>query len=371
MQLQRLTLVLGLSAFALAATLPGPLQVPDKRFGAVEAYANPAAAAVAGVGWERAIYFWPDIQPTGPGDWRASKLADATLSAERRAGREVVGLIIGTPKWARDTRGVPNGATLPYDDPQNTFAAFVRKLAARYQDRVNTWIIWNEPDVNDPTAPSHTWSGTIEEFAALQKSAYLAAKAANPNATILLAPMQHWYMLNAGQPPYLGRLLDVIKSDPEAEAHSFYFDAVTLNFYTMPWPNYDLILQYRAMLADRGLDKPMWLVETNAAPTDDPAWPVKNPAFPVTLTQQANYIPQMMALALAAGVERVQIYKMADTPTDRAANPEPFGLVRQNGTRRPAFTAYATAARAMAGFRSATLMERDKWGWVTIDQPET
>ena len=369
MQLRRLIPLLSLSAFALAAALPAQSRMPERRFGAVEAYDSPGAAAQAGVGWERAIYFWPDIQPNGPQEFRASKLSDGRLASELRAGREVVGLIIGVPAWARDTRGVPHGVTLGYNDPQNTWATFVGRLVGRYKDRIRIWIIWNEPDVTDPAAPSYTWPGTIEEYAALHKSAYLAAKAANPRAYILLAPMQHWYTHNAGQAPYLGRLLDVIKSDPQAEANNFYFDALSLNFYTMPWPNYDLILQYRGMMNGRGMDKPMWLVETNAAPTNDPAWPVANPAFPVTLNQQANYIPQMMSLALAAGVSRIQIYKMVDTATDRAANPEPFGLVRRNGSRRPAFQGFATANRYLAGFRSAVLKEREGWARVLVDQP--
>lgn len=369
MPVQRFILLLSLSGLAFAAATPGQSRPPDFRFGAAEAYDSPSAASQAGVGWERAIYFWPDIQPVGPSEFRASKLSDALLASEVRAGREVVGLIIGVPAWARDTRGVPHGVTLSYNDPQNTWAAFVGKLVRRYKDRIRIWIIWNEPDVSDPNALSHTWPGTIEEYAALQKGAYLAAKAANPQAYVLLAPMQHWLAQKAGQPPYLGRLLDAIKSDPEAATHDFYFDAVSLNFYISPWTNYDLIRQYRGMVSDRGMTKPMWLVETNAPPTNDPAWPVSNPAFPVTLSQQANYIPQMMALALAAGVSRIQIYKMADTITDRTANPEPFGLVRQNGSRRPAFQAFATAVRYMAGFRSAALMEREGWARVLIDQP--
>jgi hypothetical protein len=46
----------------------------------------------------------------------------------------------------------------------------------------------------------------------------------------------------------------------------------------------------------------------------------------------------VLASALSAGAERVAIYKLKDTEDDRQANPEPFGLVRLDDTRRPAFT---------------------------------
>jgi hypothetical protein len=62
------------------------------------------------------------------------------------------------------------------------------------------------------------------------------------------------------------------------------------------------------------------------------------------------------------------VYKMADTPGDRAANPEPFGLVRMDGSQRPAFRAFQIAATYLAGFRLATLDRRDEAAQVTVDR---
>jgi hypothetical protein len=114
------------------------------------------------------------------------------------------------------------------------------------------------------------------------------------------------------------------------------------------------------------------LTETNAAPSTDPAWPVPDPTFAITLDEQAHFIIQSMAMALAAGANRVAIYKMADVPADRAANPEPFGLVREDGSRRPAFSAFQVGANYLAGFTEAALTERnDLYTLVTVKRGES
>jgi hypothetical protein len=71
-------------------------------------------------------------------------------------------------------------------------------------------------------------------------------------------------------------------------------------------------------------------------------------------------------MGIAGGATRIGVFKMIDTPTDLAANPEPFGLVRADGSRRPAFAAYRVAATYMAGFQSGQLEQRPEVSIVTI-----
>ncbi|MFQ5814860.1 MAG: hypothetical protein ACE5I2_16905, partial [Anaerolineae bacterium] len=125
------------------------LEPPDPRFGAVEAYDAPDQATLAGVGWERVIFWWYQLQPNGPEDWNGQYFPDEILDRERAQGREVVGLLNNTPHWATDgdpLRGVPRGLYLPHDDPNNLWAAFVRRVVSHYAGRIDHWIIWNEPD---------------------------------------------------------------------------------------------------------------------------------------------------------------------------------------------------------------------------------
>ena len=333
---------------------PSPTFAPpgDIRFGVIESFEDPAAASRLGAAWTRARFQWADVQPDAPEDWQPP-LDDEALDVELDAGREVVGLLIGIPDWARDRRGLPRGLSLPPDDPDNTWAVFVDDVVSRYAGRIDRWIIWNEPDIDDVDAPGHTWDGTIEEFFQLQRTAYLAAKAANPDAIIHLGAFTFFW--DAG---YFARFLDIVAADPDAVANNYYFDVATAHLYFQPNTIYNVLYAFRRVMDVRGLDQPLWLVETNAPPMDDPYWEVDNWTLAVSLNEQAAFIPQAIAAALSAGAERVSVYKLKDTAGDRAANPEPFGLLRWDNSRRPAFDTYRVAIRLLGGVTAA---ERERW----------
>lgn len=337
-----------------------PAQAVDWRFGVVEAYESPADAAALGAAWTRVKFQWADVQAGGPGSWTPS-VSDSQISGELANGRMVVGLLIGIPGWALDGQGLPNGLWLPYDDPGNSWATYVREAVTRYSGRINHWIIWNEPDVCDPSAPGHTWNGTVRDFFQLLRVAYLTAKQANPNTTIHLGAMTYFWDLRCGQEQYMTRLLREITADGDAAANNYYFDVATAHLYFQPNTVYDITQAFYGMMGAFGIWKPIWLVETNAPPINDPAWPVPNWTLSVTQDEQAAYIPQAMAAALAAGAQRIAIYKLKDTPGDVAANPEPFGLVRMDGSRRPAFNSYRIATRYMAGVTGSS---RERWNEV-------
>jgi hypothetical protein len=342
----------------------------DRRFGVVDAFDNPSAASQLGAGWTRVRFQWSAIQPDDSGQWNDAAL-DKIVGTETAAGREVVGLVVNTPPWARknaDNAGVPAGMELPVDDPQNLWATFFRRLVAKYAGRVNHWIIWNEPDIWDNQYPGQTWGGSAEEFLQFQRIAYLVAKAANPSAVIHLAGFTFWWDAQAKRTPFFQRFLDALRNDPNAAANNYYFDVVTSHQYFRPDTVYDLTLWHHTMMRAYGFDKPVWLVETNAAPSLDPTWLAPGSQFKITLEEQAAFIVQAFAMGLAGGAERIAVYKMADTPGDKAANPEPFGLVRMDGSRRPAFAAFQVAALYLAGFRSATLDRRDEVAQVTVDR---
>lgn len=347
--------------------------IPDRRFGAIDTFDNPAAATALGAGWTRVRFPWATLQPNDDGEWNDSFFTDAQLAAELAAGREVVGLIVNTPVWALengDVPGVPRGLNTRDDDPNNVWATFLRKIVSRYAGRIDRWIIWNEPDIWDPGYPGRTWGGDEKSFYQLLRVAYNTIKATNPNATVQLSAFTYYWDTNYGRTPFFSRLLDLMANDPSAPSNNYYFDAACANLYFRTDNIYDLIAWHHQQMRDRGFDKPIWLTETNAAPSTDAAWPVAEPMFNITLEEQAHFIIQSFAMALAAGANRIAIYKMADVPGDHAANPEPFGLVREDGSRRPAFAAFQVAANYLAGFTSATLDQRGDYAQVTVKRGE-
>ncbi len=339
----------------------------DWRFGVIESYESPADAAALGAAWTRVRFQWADVQAGGPGTWTPT-VSDSQINGEINSGRAVIGLLIGVPGWASDGNGLPNGLWLPHDSPENSWANYVREAVTRYDGRISHWVIWNEPDVCDPSAPGHTWNGSVRDFFQLLRVAYVTAKQVNPNVTIHLGAMTYFWDFTCGQEQYLTRLLREITADPDAAANNYYFDVATAHLYFQPNTIYDVTQAFYGMMGAFGIWKPVWLVETNAPPINDPAWPVPNWTLSVTQDEQAAFIPQALASALAAGAQRIAIYKLKDTAGDVAANPEPFGLVRMDGSRRPAFDTYRIAVRYLAGMTGVSREQWNEVGQIRITQ---
>lgn len=358
-----LTAVSGPTAVTASEPQSPPAAGIDWRFGVIESYEAPGEAGALGASWTRVEFHWAETQPNGSGEW-LPQVSDAQINGEVNAGRLVTGLLIGIPGWAQDGNGLPKGLWLPHDDPNNTWAVFVRDAVSRYQGRIDHWVIWNEPDIS-AGAVAHTWNGSVRDLFQLQRTAYLAAKETNPNAVIHLPAFTHFW-----DPGYFNRFLDEVVADSGAADHNYYFDVATAHLYFQPGTIYDIIQVFYGAMGGHGIWKPIWLVEANAPPIDDPDWPVPNWTLSVTLAEQAAFMPQMMASALAAGAQRIAVFKLKDTVDDRAANPEPFGLISMNGRRRPAFTTYQVGMRYLTGMTGAS---RERWnevGQIRIEQGE-
>jgi len=348
-------------ARAQEPTPPPPIPT-DQRFGAVETYHEPELADTLGLGWTRIIFYWSELEKDGPGTWNWFHAPLERIDREIAGGREVVGLLQHTPAFSTDGppgAGVPRGLDLPVDDPANEWAVFVRRVMTAYQGRVTHWIIWNEPDIA-PTDYGTLWAGSVEEYARLLKVAYLVAHEIDPSIRIHLGGLTYWH-----NPAYLNQLLDAIAEDPDAVQRGYYFDVVSLHVYFRPESTVEIVEALRASLAAHGLDKPIWLNETNAPPYDDPAQRWDSPDFRVTQEMQASFILQELAIALALDIERTAVYKWIDEPPLEPGF-EPYGLLRSDRTPRPAFNAFATAVRYYNGTEQALRIERPELAQVIL-----
>jgi hypothetical protein len=347
------------------------------RFGVIEGFWFPDLTCELGVGWERIIFNWEQHQPTKPDDWHTLNVDDRWLAAADACNREVVALLKYTPAWATDGLthvGVPRGLDLPIDDPDNLWANFVRQAVTYYKGRmgrgVTHFIIWNEPDIEAGTY-GYEFGGDLDDYYQFLKVAYLAAKEANPDAVIHLAGTTYWHDVNEGRQPYMERLIERIMQDPEAAEHDYYFDVLSLHIYFRVDTIYDITREMRTMLDAHGLaDKRIWINETNAAPTDDPQWKVERPQFQqVDLEQQAAYLVQAAALALAADVERVAVYKLYDQQLPPGA--ESFGILSPvDALPRPAFFAWQMVAERFNEVESAALARTKTADVVTLTYPD-
>jgi hypothetical protein len=347
----------------------------DPRLGIAEGFRDPAAMADIQAGWERLILPWDQVQPDGPGDFShlGITISDGQLQTELNRGEHVVGLFEFTPGWAQvdssaGKRSPPTNLDLPIGDPNNYWARFVSETARRYAGRIDDWVLWNEPEFHpgDPGAGgSYTWLGTDQQFAQLLKVGYLAIKQANPNAHVSFPGTSYWVDALNNRAQFYDRLLTVLAQDPAAATNNFYHDEVSLNLYRAPDDIYRVYSIFKGIQKQHGVDKPVWLTETNAMPSNDTAvsCPHTDAAIQTTMDEQANYAVQAFAMAAAAGYQRYEFYQMVDQ--NPCSEPAVWGITRDDGSRRPVSGALGTAMQAFSGYTAVHFAPflRETQGW--------
>ncbi len=134
--------------------------------------------AATGVKWLRTDVVWGDIEAS-PGEYRWSYM-DRVVAGARARGLHVLGIATVLPSWAR-----PPGMSWNYgprtDFERSRFAAFVELAAARYAGTIDTWEVWNEPNLTQFWSPSPSPS----DYSQLLKAAHPAIHRGNPHAKVL------------------------------------------------------------------------------------------------------------------------------------------------------------------------------------------
>ncbi len=356
---------------------------PASNMGVNEAFRAMKFGTASGAGWTRWTVQWFNVQPN-PGDLNEHYFRDekgqSILEAQINAGLKVAAMVLGTPEWAAATPGLKTGTSVPrglYEpvfigdqpNPENTWGAFMYALAKRYQGLMDVFEIWNEVEIpaEGSNAVYNTFAGTPADYYQLLAVASQAVKKANPNARIVTSPYSYFRDKENGggsSLPWFEAFADLVKANG-----ADVFDIFALNLYRNPHDLWDRmkggvpqLLEaadrqgFRARLDAMGAaGKPIWLTEINAMPYDDvvPGWDPasKNDGFRITMDEQASYVIQAYAIALAAGYEKVFFQALEDDPYP--VPDELWGLVRFSDDRnnddpsraRPAFTAYQLAAR--------------------------
>jgi hypothetical protein len=207
--------LVGPAATALAA--PGlEVGMEDERLllsDPVEAEGALSGMAAAGVDVVRIHARWIDVSP-GRGrmhrpagfdvaDHRSRRYhwqaLDRAIDLTRAAGMQVMLSVTGPgPLW---TSRAPRRRNPRYKPNPRQFARFARAVATRYRDRVDRYLIWNEPNVAGWLEPQQTCAARRVCFPAsphiyrgLVRAARPAIERADPGAQVLLgelAPRGH------------------------------------------------------------------------------------------------------------------------------------------------------------------------------------
>ena len=310
----------------LAMALPcvshaGAVKNPDSVFGVVCPWGG---INEAGIKWVRCgagctALDWGAIEKErGVFDWsNADKEVRETIKNE---GVDLLPILGYTPKWASSG---PNGEnSFPPKDLRD-WSDFVYKIVSRYKDKIGYWEVWNEPDIG-------FWRGSIEDYAALLKSAYVAAKKADPSCKIVfggtagvnLQFIERVYE-NGG-----GRYFDVMAVHPYQWGDTFDDEAFTVQLMDL----HNLMKKH----GDAG--KEIWLTEFGWSTGDKG----------ITEEIQARLLAQAYIASFTLRESRVT--KAFWFSVKDWGGPG-YGLFAADGSRKRAFEAYRWVSKALDGMQ--------------------
>ena len=320
--------------------------------------------AEAGAGITRVDVGWSSLEENRKGTyerWYLDRL-DTLVDRAEHHGVKLLITFTDSPCWASSApasikqgcdgawwdREVQRYAPVDAGDYADALAFLVR----RYGSRVAAWEIWNEPN-------SQTYFKSdrqAADYARIVRAAYPAAKAADPSATVLAGSLAE---APAGFVERLfehgiGGHFDAFSIHPyagDASPHEPMDDAWIKNSFTRGVPS------VREVLLRHGEDKPIWLTEfgwsTSTIRGDEPWRNGVSEETQARYTEESllkvrdwDYVPVAIVFELVD--ER-------DAPGDRESN---FGLLRHNGTPKPAYAAFRRAADVLAAGEGPGLPER-------------
>jgi hypothetical protein len=281
--------------------------------------------------WVRVFATWPDLQPER-GVWAQNWLTSyEQLFHSLPPGTKVIVDVVGSPQWET---GSVNEHTPPAN-PQD-YAAFLGGLAQRWAGRVAAYEIWNEED----NASWWTGAPNAAAYAQLLKATYPVVKAADPGAAVVLGGMTgNDYSFLQGVYAAGGKgSFDAVgvHTDTACNVAAPSSFLRLMDGHIMP----DSFLAYRevhAVMLANGDDKPIWMTEMSWRTTDatcnEGAWAGQKPEG-VSDAQQAEYLTQAYhCLAQDPYVQLALWFPLQDKGSVVS------GLLRANGSRKPAYAA--------------------------------
>ena len=345
-----------------------PLLLNDDRFG-LNSILPDNTHAVPGI----SILPWATTaQPLGPKinrfsfDWQkvepqAGKLdfslPEQYVQSDLAHGYATIAILEHTPYWATNAATtntaaqVPTGLDLAWNDPGNTWGAFVFASASHFKGRITDYEVWNEPDLMGGAS----WAGSRAQFFQLLKVAYLAIKAADPNARVITGSLNY-------NPTWLNDVLKADIADPAAFANNYYFDAIGIHSYGRAIAPYNIGQTAHALLKQYSIpDKPVFATELGIPVDDDP--PSSKAGIVGTTIEAQSYMVESFASALAGGIDHMLWYRASDV-----GQTQYWGLFKYRGQARATASTFHMIAQYFANVQSASISIGDPVIKIVLDE---
>jgi polysaccharide biosynthesis protein PslG len=281
---------------------------------------------------------WIEKQP-GRYDWALYDAFTAELEKLRLRPLFILNRpnpLYGTPYDALVDGKRDRGAEPPSTTSQiAAFTRFAAAAAERYQHLNPVWELWNEPDQEGfwPPKPNP------QNYVVLARDACVAIKKRVANAFVT-GP-------GAAQMPTVWRpkkpLIQALMDD---EGLLTCLDAISLHTHRFKQAPETVSRDY-AVLRDNYLAA--WPAAIPSKPIIDTEWGDSVYRSGISEDTQALWLPRMFLTNLMEQVRLTNWYCLMDVGTDDDEIEHRFGLVRSDGTLRPAFQAYKTMSREIGG----------------------
>jgi hypothetical protein len=333
------------------------------------AYASlTTALEESGAGWARARVEWAGIEPQEPvpgqppsyrWDWY-----DIRLRLLAETGVRLLVTLGYAPDWAES-----RACGILRSDRVDEFARFMTDMVNRYKGPpyyVKYWEIFNEVDYDGSEGSTNggsCWGEDPDRYAQMLAVVYPTVKAADPEATVIMGGLAYDRFTEYGG-PFLRYFPDGVMEN----GGGAYMDAINFHYFRdfraewerwvpegnpptcgvlddgrgTPYEAWGIDVMAKAnhfhnrMAVCHGVDKPVWLTEIS-----EHGWP----GNPSSLANQARYVIQANARALAAGVEHITWYALSVYQS-----PWEFQILYDDWTPKPAFWAYQTMTSELEGY---------------------
>jgi hypothetical protein len=304
-----------------------------------------------GVGWVRFDIEWNNVQRRGPRTFDFVDY-DRVVRAVVGHGLRPLAILDYTPEWARSSECTDSPVCRPRSSTE--FATFAGIVATRYAGAgLRTWEIWNEPNLTQFYRPKPD----PVSYAGLLRAAYAAIKAADPGAMVISGGTSPTQTAHDGSTIRASDFLTAVYAAGGKNS----FDAVAHHPYTFPYtPDSaypggawdDMSALRSIMVANGDSGKTIWATEYGA-PTGGPGNVVDRDARQVHPggSHVSESLQASIATTAVARMRRLPWagplfwYSYQDAGTDSASIENFFGLLRADGSHKPAYAAYRSAIR--------------------------
>lgn len=247
---------------------------------------------------------------------------------------EVLGTLMSVPQWANEVDpDTAEGWADSYPPKDHAgWEQYVFDTVTRFKRRIHYWEIWNEQNGVDFYRPLPDAEG----YTALLKTAYLAAKRADPHCTVVMGGLQMNGIIPNPWSPV--KTPDFLQALYESGARP-YFDVCNIHPYVLPEEGAAHMMALTSdTLAVMGRNgdshKPVWITEVGCR-AKSPQAEREQAELLATTYEMAKQEPR---------IQRVFWFLLRDMEKDLLGPEASMGLFSHSGRAKPAVNEFRKAA---------------------------